>query len=164
MSESKWPVADFDPVRRLRVLAATIPGAAIHQRVINAPFTSVWAVASDLEDELPRWLFPDIRTVRLASTGPGHAVAHVRGHSGLRARFDVVLQPGWCLMQSRFLIGGMAAVPASGGTQFAVLGAFRGPLRALTLPTRPFKGPIGRGALNRFTQRVDAYDTANRST
>lgn len=157
MTEPRWPVAEFDPVRRLRVIAATTPGAAIHERVIDAPLASVWAVAADLEGELPQWLFPDIRSVRLSPTDTQRSIAHVVGHSGLRARFDVVLQPGWCLMQSRFLIGGMAAAAEDGVTRFAFLGGFRGPLRLLTPLTRPLNGPAGRRALARFTARVDAH-------
>lgn len=157
MTEPRWPVADFDPVRRLRVVAATTPGATIHERVLDAPLAAVWAVAADLEGELPRWLFPDVRSVRLTTTAAGRSVAHVVGYSGLRARFDVVLQPGWCLMQSRFLLGGMAATPEDGFTRFAFLGSFRGPLRLLTPLTRPLNGPTGRRALTRFAQRVEQH-------
>jgi hypothetical protein len=63
----------------------------------------------------------------------GRAVSVV-GHS---ARFEVVLRPGWCLMQSRHVVGGMAAVPDGEGTRFAVLGASR------VVPGRPL-GPAGR--------------------
>ncbi|MDQ2738117.1 MAG: hypothetical protein M3Y35_05755 [Actinomycetota bacterium] len=159
MNQPSWPIAEFDPVRRLRVLAAAAPGATIHERVLAARLEQVWAVAADLEGELAQWLFPDIRTVRLTyPTEPEQAVATVIGYSGLRARFDVVLQPGWCLMQSRFLIGGMAATPEppyDGGTRFAFLGGFRGPLRPMALLTRPLANPAGRHALDRFTERVE---------
>jgi len=157
MRQPSWPIAEFDPVRRLRVIAATTPSATIHERVLDARLDQVWAVAADLEGELAQWLFPDIRTVRFThSTEPEPAVATVIGHSGLRARFDVVLQPGWCLMQSRFLIGGMAATPEQAGerTRFAFLGGFRGALRPMALLTRPLAGPAGRHALDRFTERV----------
>ncbi len=158
MRQTSWPIAEFDPVRRLRVLAAATPGATIHERVLDARLEQVWAVAGDLEGELAQWLFPDIRTVRLTyPTEPEQAVATVIGYSGLRARFVVVLQPGWCLMQSRFLIGGMAATPeqADGRTRFAFLGGFRGPLRPVTLLARPLADPAGRRALDRFTERVE---------
>lgn len=151
MTEPDWPVAEFDPVRRLRVIAAATPGAALHERVLDEPFDTVWAVAADLEGELPRWLFADIRAVRVSPTG---SEARVVGHSGLRARFDVVLRPGWCLMQSRFLLGGMAAAPEGGATRFAFLGAFRGPLRPLAPLTSGLRGPAARRALARFARRV----------
>lgn len=155
MTEPRWPMAEFDPVRHLRVIAATTPGATIHERVLDAPLAAVWAVAADLEGELPRWLFPDVRSVRLTTTDAERSVAHVVGYSGLRARFDVLLQPGWCLMQSRFVLGGMAATPEDGSTRFAFLGSFRGPLRLLTPLTRPLNAPAGRRALTRFAHRVE---------
>lgn len=157
MTDPRWPTAEFDPLRRLRVIAATTPGAVIHERVLDAPLAAVWAVAADLEGELPRWLFPDIRSVRLTATAEDRSVVHVRGYSGLRARFDVVLQPGWCLMQSRFLVGGMAAVAEGGSTRFAFLGGFRGPTRVLAPLLRPVNGPAARHALTRFAHRVDQH-------
>lgn len=162
MRQPSWPIAEFDPVRRLRVIAATTPGATIHERVLDARLEQVWAVAADLEGELAQWLFPDVRTVRLTHPKPEQTVATVIGHSGLRARFDVVLQPGWCLMQSRFLVGGMAATPeqADGRTRFAFLGGFRGALRPIAPLTRPLSGSAGRHALDRFTERVEQR-TAN---
>lgn len=151
-----WPVAELDPVRRLRVIAATTPGTSIHETVVAAPLESVWAVAADLENELPRWLFPDIRSITLTRTTDGNRPqARAIGYSGLRARFDVVLRPGWCLMQSRFLLGGMAATDEGGATRFAVLGGFRGPLRLLAPVALPISARSGTRALTRFTERVD---------
>lgn len=151
MTESDWPVADFDAVRSLRVLAAASPGASLVETVIEASIESVWAVAADIEQELPRWLFPDIRSVQLTPTAePERLVALAKGYSGLRARFDVVLRPGWCLMQSRFLSGGMAATSEGRATRFALLGGFKGPLRVLN----PIGRTIAAHALNRFAQRV----------
>jgi hypothetical protein len=154
MTEISWPVADFDPIRRLRVLAAATPGTTIQEQLVAAPLDAVWAVAADLEGELPKWLFVDIASVRTRAAGDDRWVADMRGHTGLRARFDVVLRPGWCLMQSRFLIGGMAAAAEGGGTRFAFLGGMRGPLRPLTALTRPFHGALGRRAQQRFAERV----------
>ncbi|MGI8721844.1 MAG: hypothetical protein ACR2JG_06410 [Geodermatophilaceae bacterium] len=58
MTDQDWPVAAFDPVRRLRVIAAATPGASIREVVVGAPVEEVWAVAADLERELPHWLSP----------------------------------------------------------------------------------------------------------
>jgi hypothetical protein len=154
MSEQPWPIAEFDNIRRLRVIAAATPGAIVHEVVLSAPLETVWAVAADLESELPRWLLPDIRSVRVTPSDGDRLVAQMRGYSGLRARFDVVLQPGWCLMQSRYLLGGMAATTEDDGTRFAFLGELRGPLRALNAPLRPIGERSGRHALRRFTTRV----------
>jgi len=157
MTDSNWPVAQFDPVRRLRVIAATTPGASIHEIVVGAPLESVWDVAADLEGELPLWLFPDIRSIKVTTptADSERLVARARGHSGLRARFDVVLRPGWCLMQSRFLLGGMAATEEDGATRFALLGGFCGPLRLLAPAIRPISARLGDRALIRFAERVD---------
>ncbi len=155
MTGQSWPVADFDPIRRLRVMAATTPGATLQETVVMAPLEEVWAVAEDLEVELPRWLFPDIRSVTVTATADrDRFVARALGHSGLRARFEVVLRPGWCLMQSRFLLGGMAAVDEDGATRFALLSGLRGPVRLVAPAARPILGYIGGGALTRFTERV----------
>jgi hypothetical protein len=75
--------------------------------------------------------------------------ARARGRLGQRARFDVVLRPGRCLMQSRFLIGGMAAAPEGEGTRFAFLGGLR-------LPGIPLPDPVRRpGALARPIRRLE---------
>ncbi|MFI1913510.1 hypothetical protein [Nocardia sp. NPDC020380] len=155
-SEFGWPVADFDAVRRLRVLAAVAPAAVLHETVFDTAPDRVWAVAADLEGELPRWLFPDIADARYLPSGPDATRRLlVRGHSGLRARFDVVLEPGWCLMQSRFLLGGMAAVAEpGGGTRFALLGGFRGALRPLAPAARHASERAKVRALDRLGDRI----------
>lgn len=156
MTGHEWPVAEFDPVRRLRVVAATTVGVSIRETVLAAPWESVWAVAADLEGELPHWLFADVRSVRVTPTAdPDRLVALALGHSRLRARFDVVLRPGWCLMQSRFVLGGMAATEEGGGTRFAILGGLRSPLSALAAATRPVSSRIAERALIRFSRLVD---------
>ena len=139
-----WPVAGFDPVRRLRVLAAVTPGSAMTELTIPAPPELVWRVASDLPTEMPR-LVRDFRSVTVTSVpreapvlreapvprgAPGtgeRLVMDARGYLGQRARFDVIMRPGWCWMQSRFLLCGMAAAPERGGTRFAFLGGIRTP-------------------------------------
>lgn len=151
MMDHTWPLAEIDPVRRLRVIAASTPGSSLQETVVAAPLALVWAVAADLEDELPRWLFPDIRSVKVTPmSDPDRLVARAVGHSGLRARFDVVLRTGWCLMQSRFLLGGMAAADEDGATRFALLGGFRGPLRLLGPAMGPLRPRLGDRALTRF--------------
>ena len=68
-----WPVADLDPVRRLAVLAATVPGGAIVvEEVIDAPFERVWAVAGDLEHEFPL-LVRNVRSMRVVESRTGIA-------------------------------------------------------------------------------------------
>ncbi|MGV9263910.1 SRPBCC family protein [Kitasatospora sp. NPDC003701] len=154
-TQTPWPVAGFDPVRRLHVIAAVTPGAAVRETLLDAPFDRVWAAAADLEDGLPRWL-PDIREVRLAAPREGgRRQALVIGRSRLRARFDVELEPGWCLMRSRFLLGGMAARAEPDGTRFAFLGAFRVPAGGVVGGVlRPATDPLARRSLHRFARLV----------
>ncbi|WP_330456288.1 hypothetical protein OIB37_04975 [Streptomyces sp. NBC_00820] len=147
----QWPVADFDPVRSLHVIAATTPGAArIGEAVLDAPFERVWSIAQDLERTMPLWI-PDVRTVRLLtpeSTG-SPLQARIHGHTRLRATFAIDLAPGWCLMQSRLVLGGMAARPETDRTtRFAFLGGLRFPGARLLAPAlRPFTGnPLARFA------------------
>lgn len=121
-----WPTAELDPVRRMRVIAAATNGVAYAESHIPAPFDAVWNAASDLERGLPR-MVTDLRSFEIISARGERLTARARGRLGQHARFDVVLRQGWCVMQSRFLIGGMAAVPEGEGTRFAFLGGLRLP-------------------------------------
>jgi hypothetical protein len=150
-----WPVADLDAIRRLRALAAAVPGAFVAETVINAPFDQVWAVAADLEGELPAYL-PDVRSFTVTSRDGELLVARARGYAGLRARFDIVLRPGWCVMRSRFLLGGMAAVPDGQQTRFAFLGGTLIPAQRAAAPALAVVGRwAGPKVLTRFADRVD---------
>lgn len=147
-----WPVADLDPVRRLRVLAAAVPGAVVAERIIRAPFEQVWEVAGDLEREFGTFE-PDMRRLRIvADDGGGRLVAEARSRYGMRARFDVDLRPGWCWMQSRFLIVGVAAAAVPGGTLVAQTGGVRVPGRAALVPLGV--RAAGEKALARLEARV----------
>lgn len=152
-----WPVADLDPIRRLQVIAATTPGVIYAEQHIPARFDVVWAVASDLEAELPR-IVTDVAAFQVTASAGDRLQARARSRLGLRARFDVVLRPGWCLMQSRFLIFGMAAVPEAGGTRFAGLGGLRLPGAQLLGPVnrRLLTGRLGHGAIGRLAERAQS--------
>ncbi len=149
-----WPVTDLDTIRRLRVLAAAVPGAVIAETVLDAPFDQVWEVAADLERELPAYL-PDVRSWHITRRDGERLEAYARGYVGLRARFDVALRPGWCVMRSRFLLGGMAAVADGERTRFAFLGGVRIPAQRAFAPAL---AAFGRWAaprvLDRFAERV----------
>src|SRR5581483_7964503 len=98
--------AELDPVRRLRVLAASVRFPVyLAETAIPAPVETVWAVAADLEHELPRSL-PTVRSARITRQDGEILELLAVGTLGQRARFDVVLRPGWCLMRSRFVLGG----------------------------------------------------------
>ncbi|MEV6927989.1 hypothetical protein AB0M46_26290 [Dactylosporangium sp. NPDC051485] len=148
-----WPRADLNPVHRLRALAAGIPGAHVTERLIDAPFDEVWPVAGDLEGEFGNYQ-PDMRHVRITRTNGDRLEAVARSRFGLRARFDVVSRPGWCWMQSRLLLIGVAAAPADGGTLIAMTGGVRVPGRAAILPWGVRRESAK--ALHRLTIRVRA--------
>jgi len=62
-------------------------------------------------------------------------------------------------MQSRFLLGGMAATNENGATRFAILGGLRGPLQLLAPAVRPLTDRFGDRALSRFTEILDQRST-----
>ncbi|MER7756462.1 hypothetical protein [Kitasatospora sp. NPDC097643] len=153
-----WPTVELDPIRRLRVLAASGAGRPLFaERHVAAPFEQVWAVASDLSGELPK-LITGLRTfdVQPAQGGrPGRLAGVAVSVVGHRERFGIVLRSGWCLMQSRALLGGMAAVPEGEGTRFALLGTLRLPGSG---PVQRFLGGLadrrGEVLLDRLDRRV----------
>jgi hypothetical protein len=60
-------------------------------------------------------------------------------------------------MQSRFLIGGMAAVPEAGGTRFAFLGGLRLPgMRLLAPVLHPAVQPLALRPIRRLEHRLRA--------
>lgn len=151
LAGGSWPVAELDPVRRLRALAAGTPGAAVAEGVIPAPFEAVWEIASDLECEVPRseW---HVRSLRITHQEGDRLEALVYSLAGVRDRFDIVLRPGWCWMQGRLLLAGMAATPVEGGTLFAFAAGLRVPGSGVLQPV------LRRGAarsLRRLTRRLD---------
>jgi hypothetical protein len=117
-----WPVATLDPVRRLRVMAAALPGTALVERVLDAPYDDVVAMWDDLETSVPD-LDPAVRSVRVLSRDGDRLRIEARQVLvPVPVRFDVELLPGWCWMQSRTYLVGMAAVPVDEGrTHYAHL-------------------------------------------
>lgn len=135
-----WPAADLDPVRRLRVLAASVRFPVfLEEIVLPATVDQVWSVAGDLEHELPRCL-ATVRSVRITRSEGERLELFATGTLGQRARFDAVLRPGWCVMRSRFVLGAMAAAPDPEGTRFAALGGFRLPGARLAAPLLTLAG------------------------
>jgi len=155
-----WPVVELDAIRRLRVLAAAVPGAVAAETLLDAPFEQTWAVAADLEGELPRYL-PDVRSVRITRRETEGArgdrlEAEFQGYAGLHGRFDIVLRPGWCVMRSRFLLGGMAAVAEGERTRFAFLGGVHIPAQRVAAPALTVVGRMAlANVVARFGRRVE---------
>ncbi|MFI8264572.1 MULTISPECIES: hypothetical protein [unclassified Streptomyces] len=143
-----------DAVTRLRIMAAAVPGARVVERVVPAPLEAVWAVMGDLEGGFGTFQ-PDMRRVRVVRVSGDRVEALARSRHGFRARLRGHLRPGWCWLQSRFLIIGMAAAPEpGGGTRVALTGGVR-------IPTRAAIVPLGaRRELERAAVRLEALVTS----
>lgn len=104
------PVAlsDIDPIDRLAILAAALPGAAVRQRRIAAPFDAVWQVIADLEHATPRYE-PDVAHVRVVERRGELLRLLVQDTAGREDAMDARLRPGWCLMQSATVVIAFAA-------------------------------------------------------
>ncbi|MEU9105840.1 SRPBCC family protein [Streptomyces xanthophaeus] len=159
-----WPTAPLDPVRRLRIMAAGLGAVMYAEEYIDAPLDEVWDVASDLEGELPH-LVPTIQAFRMVPGfrpgAPERGQGWAHGPLGYRARFEVLLQPGYCLMQSRHVVGGMAAVAEGDRTLFAVLGGIRGGREAKALQAlRALGDDRGLRMIDRARRRTSARAAA----
>ncbi|WTW93085.1 hypothetical protein OG216_06695 [Streptomycetaceae bacterium NBC_01309] len=134
-------------VGRMRVMAAGVRGARVVEGVLPAAFDDVWLVMGDLDGGFGEFQ-PDMRKVRVESVDGDRVTALAHSRYGPRARLHGVLRPGWCWLQSRFLVVGMAAEPIGHGggtgagdgdgngfgTRVALTGGVRVPGRAVLLP------------------------------
>jgi hypothetical protein len=129
-----WPEAQLDNVRRLRALAAGIPGAAVTERVFDAPLPVVWDLMWERQNAFIEFQ-PDMRSVENVVWDGDRVRMLVRSNYGMRAQLVGVVRPGWCWLQSRFLLIGMAAAEEpTGGTRVALTGGVRVPGRAALVP------------------------------
>ncbi|MDJ0341893.1 hypothetical protein QMK19_11860 [Streptomyces sp. H10-C2] len=161
--DGAWPQAGLDPLRRLKVIAGASKRALYVEQHFDVAPDRLWDVVADLEHELPH-IIPGLRSFTVERTGDGQdrdgdgrlsaRAVSVLGH---RERFEVVLRPGWCLMQSRLLVGGMAAVPEGTGTRFAFFSSYRSPAgSALQWIRRSGARARGAALLAGLQQRIDA--------
>ncbi|MFF3781788.1 hypothetical protein [Streptomyces sp. NPDC001933] len=128
-----WPIADLDPVRRLHVLAGGIRGAHVTEAYMDAPFERVWALLGDLEGAFGQ-VVPDMERLRVVCRQGERVEALAHSRYGMRARLRGVQRPGWCWLQSRFLLLGVAAAPEGPGTRVAFTGGVRLPTQAALIP------------------------------
>jgi hypothetical protein len=153
-----WPISELDEVRRLRILHAALPGTVLAETMLPDGFEQVWLELSDLENDFLVYA-PSITSIRIIERHGERMRALVRDRIGLRAPFDVVLRSGWCLMQSRFVVFGMAAAPGDGGTRVGYLLGMRLPggrlfgTRLLGRLLRSCLQPVGRVILRGFARR-----------
>ncbi|MEV6107060.1 hypothetical protein AB0M28_20440 [Streptomyces sp. NPDC051940] len=142
-----WPAAEIDTVARLRALAAGVHGAAVTERVVDAPYDTVWPLLTALEG-----VVTDLHRVRIQRSGSDTLTVEARSRYGLRARLHGVQQPGYCWLQSRFLLVGFAAVPQGARTRVAFTGGVRVPGRAALVPLGVRRE--GRASLERLARRA----------
>lgn len=148
-----WPISELDDVRRLRALHAGLPGTFLAETVLADDFDDVWPELSDLEHQFLSYA-PSISSIRITERNGERMRAVVRDRIGMHAPFDVVLRSGWCLMQSRFVVFGMAATPRAGGTHVGYLLGLRLPgMRLLGRLLSPCLHPLGRMMLRGFARR-----------
>jgi hypothetical protein len=99
---------DIDPIDRLTILAAALPGAVVRQRQIAAPFDAVWRVIADLEHATPRYE-PGVAHLRVIERNGQFLRLLVQDTAGREEMMDARLRPGWCLMQSATVVVAFAA-------------------------------------------------------
>ncbi|GAB3958317.1 hypothetical protein GCM10029978_002990 [Actinoallomurus acanthiterrae] len=147
------PVArpDIDPIDRLAVLAAALPGAAVRQRRIAAPFDTVWQVIADLEHALPRYE-PGVAHVRVIEQRGEFLRLLVQDTDGREDAMDARLRPGWCLMQSATVVVAFAARRLGGETLLAHLEH-----RRVQTPG-PSRTPDRRAALAKIDQELHTIE------
>ena len=130
-----WPNVELTDVERFRALAAGVPGAAVTERVLAAPVERVKELLTD--PDAFATIQADLVSATLLERNGDRVVVLARGRRGQRARLEGQLRPGWCWLQSRFVIIGMAvAAEPGGGTRVALTGGIRVPGRAAIVPVR----------------------------
>jgi hypothetical protein len=150
-----YPVtsSDIDPVDRLAILAAALPGAAVAQRRIAAPFDAVWRVIADL-DATPRYE-PDVAHVRVIEQRGELLRLLVQDTAGREDVMDARLRPGWCLMQSATVVVAFAARRLGSQTLLVHLEHQR-----LQTPLPRLNQPYDRGtALAKINQELRTIET-----
>ena len=131
---ARYPTVELDPVRRVRVLAAGIPGAAVAEATLDAPFDAVWESVTDFERDVPK-IEVFVGSARVLRREGERLDLEVKAPLRRPERMRVVLRRGWCLMESDSGIAVMAAKPEGDKTRFAHLEAVR-------LPGGRFAGPL----------------------
>ena len=145
---------DIDPVDRLAILAAALPGAVVGQRHIAAPFDAVWRVIADLEHATPRYE-PGVAHVRIIERHGQLLRVLVEDIEGREEAMDVKLRPGWCLMQSATVVVAFAARRLGRQTLLAHLEH-----RRLQTPMPRRSQPYDRGAaLAKIDQELRTIET-----
>jgi hypothetical protein len=104
-----WPVATLDPIRRVRLLAESVPGCVLVERVVPGTAAGLWDYLSDLTNIGSFDQFVgrvEVHERQVLAEVPDGVVeqivvsAHVPAW-GPGLTMDVRLEPGICVMQAR---------------------------------------------------------------
>ena len=130
VSRYAWPELELDPIRRMRAIAAGLPHVAAREALFDVPVDRFWSFLTDFETNTAKieGAVGEVRVLErqrdpVSADDPLEAgraeaqteriVLDVRTPLlGSWTKFDVVVRPGWCLMQSRLGQIGMAASAA----------------------------------------------------
>lgn len=107
-----WPEIDIDPVEKMRALAASLPHVAADEMVFDIPFEAFWRFIEDFETNTPR-IEGTVDRLKILDRNGDRLRLKARSPIGFWDEFDVVLRPGFCVMQGRSGQIGMAARPES---------------------------------------------------
>jgi hypothetical protein len=151
--------ADIDPVDRLTILAAALPGATVRQRQIAAPFDAVWRVIADLEHAIPRYE-PGVAQVRVIEQHGQFLRVLVQDTAGREEVMDARLRPGWCLMQSATVVVAFAARPLGSQTLLAHLEHRRGQTPPLS-QSQPHHRRAAQAKIHQELQTIERLATQN---
>ncbi|HEX7131393.1 MAG TPA: hypothetical protein VF228_02405 [Iamia sp.] len=143
MTTETWPTAVLHPLGRARALAAGLPGTALQEGWIDAPFERVWDFIADLERSVPTF-DEDVAAIRVVHRDGARLRIHARSSwrlAWMPLGFDVDLEDGWCWMVSRprLYVVAMAAEPDPddpGRTRYAHLEGVTVRPRSLARATR----------------------------
>jgi hypothetical protein len=118
-----WPTVTLDGVRRLRVLAAVLPGVHLEERDVDVPFDRVWRILTDLERNVPRF-DRDVASVRVTRREKNRLCIIARTARGLAFPFRVEIEDGFMWMQAparAYVVGVAAHALDAGHTRYAHL-------------------------------------------
>ena len=121
LGRARWTdevAASLSTLARARAIAAGIPGAGVAEAVYDLPFSEVWRRLTEFERSVPNAdrLVGRLRVDHREALGDGVERIRLTAWTplGLRQRFDVRLEPGFCLMGGRAYTVVMAAAPEPG--------------------------------------------------
>lgn len=97
-----WPVAELTPAARAHAIAAAVPGAALEEAVVDAPYEEVWAYLADLEGSVPEF-DTMVRRLVVRRRDGNRLRLHAWGpFTPLPLPFDAWMDVGYCVMRARF--------------------------------------------------------------